>query len=199
MNNITTFKQNLEEQCNLDYRVNITNIKYSFNCKKSIVIDSEKNDCLMYTTRGILIVKYANFTCSILGSRQTYANITGLKSYEGVITSLNQFIMLTGMINDDFLSVKIDSISTCFSTIPCLKYNLLQYSPPKNISIRKPLKFSGVIIKQHTCSSTYFNSGKVVSVGLKDISQINNNYNFINSLMNNIQEKNFKKNGLWIL
>ena len=191
MNNIEDFKQKLKEQCDLDFRVNITNIKYSFNCKKTIIIDSEKYDCLTYTTRGIQIAKYANFTCSILGSRHTYANITGLKSYESVINSLYQFIMLTGMSFEDFFTVKIDSISTCFSTVPCLKYTLLQYSPPKNISIRKPLKFSGVIIKQHTCSSTYFNSGKVVSVGLKNISQANNNYSFINKLMNEIQ--NLKK------
>ena len=39
--------------------------------------------------------------------------------------------------------------------------------------IFKPCRFCGIIIKYQNCSLTYFNSGSVIIVGLKNIHELN--------------------------
>ncbi len=153
----------------------ITNIKFSFCVEKTVQVD--ETDCLVYYKRNNLIVKHSFFTCSILGKKRTHVNITGVKNFEQINKAVDVLINVSNITRDQITGFKIDNISATFETFPGLKSQII-CSNDSNISVFKPVKFCGLILKiNKKYSCTYFNSGKIIYVGAKSIETLNEVYN----------------------
>ena len=150
--------------------ISITNIKISFSCDKNVELNSDV--CINYYKCYNLIVKYGNFTYTFLGKNKTHLNITGIKSFLDVETAINSLTIFSNLELCNFKNFTIDNISTTFKTYPGLKEILLNIKDG-NFRIFKPCRFCGIIIKYKNCSLTYFNSGSVILVGLKNIHDLN--------------------------
>ena len=150
--------------------VTITNIKISFLCNKKVEIN--ENECLSYYKCYNLIAKYSNFTYTFLGKNKTHLNITGIKSFTDVESAIINLTNFSNLEISNFKYFTIDNISTTFKTYPGLKEILLNIKDT-NFHVFKPCRFCGIIIKYNKCSLTYFNSGSVILVGLKNIHDLN--------------------------
>ena len=178
-------------QCNLEkfiysisnqippQQVKITNIKLSFKSDEKVELDN--NACLQYYKRYILIAKYDNFTYTFLGNNKSHVNITGINSIENVKTAIISLTYFSNLKLYNCSKFSIDNISTTFKTHPGLKEIILNIKD-SNFYIFKPLRFCGIIIKYNNnnnnnnnnkFSLTYFNSGRVILVGLKNINDLN--------------------------
>ena len=149
--------------------VSITNIKISFLCNKIIEINNDI--CLSYYKCYNLIVKYDNYTYTFLGKNKSHINITGINSISDVKSAIIALTFFSNLQLINFKNFSVDNISTTFKTHPGLKELLLNIKQT-DFHIFKPCRFCGVIIKYQNCSLTYFNSGSVILVGLKNVHEL---------------------------
>lgn len=168
-------KQNHETDCTKNLKV--TNVKISFKVPFTVQI-TNKDLCLVYYSKNNLIIKYKNFTCTILGKNKTHVNITGLRNLTKIKPALLDLGVITniGLVRES--DITIDNISAVFSAKRGLKENILTTENNFDLKIYKPVKFCGVILKHKHTSCTYFNSGKNILVGAKSESILNEAYKY---------------------
>ena len=150
--------------------VTITNIKISFFCNKNVEINNDV--CINYYKCYNLIVKYENYTYTFLGKNKSHLNITGINSILNVESAIIGLTFFSNLQLSNFKNFTIDNISSTFNSHPGLKEILLKIKH-EDFRIFKPCRFCGIIIKYNKCSLTYFNSGSVILVGLKNIHVLN--------------------------
>ena len=173
--NLEDFIFLINQQLSESINCKITNIKLSFihkfssNTNEIIFYESL---CLIGVVKHILVVSYDEYKYTFLGRNKEHLNITGIKSFlniEKAITGLTNF---TNLKLCNFKNFAIDNISSTYKTYPGLKKALLHIKD-ENFKILKPTRFCGIIIKYNRSSLTYFNSGSVILVGLKNIADLN--------------------------
>ena len=150
--------------------ITITNIKISFLCNKIAEINNDV--CINYYKCYNLIVKYNNYTYTFLGKNKTHLNITGINSILNVESAIIGLTIFSNLQLNNFKKFTVDNISSTFKTHPGLKEILLNIKQV-DFCIFKPCRFCGIIIKYKNCSLTYFNSGSVILVGLKNVHELN--------------------------
>ena len=150
--------------------ISITNIKISFLCNKKAEINNDV--CISYYKCYNLIVKYDNYTYTFLGKNKSHLNITGINSILNVETAIIGLTRFSNLQLSNFKNFNVDNISSTFKTHPGLKEILLNINQV-DFRIFKPCRFCGIIIKYKNCSLTYFNSGSVILVGLKNVHELN--------------------------
>ena len=173
--NLEDFIFLINQQLSESINCKITNIKLSFVHKCS----SNTNEIIFYeplcqidVVKHILVVSYDEYKYTFLGRNKEHLNITGIKSFlniEKAITGLTNF---TNLKLCNFKNFAIDNISSTYKTYPGLKKALLHIKD-ENFKILKPTQFCGIIIKYNRSSLTYFNSGSVILVGLKNAHDLN--------------------------
>ena len=154
----------------VDKTIKINNLKISFLCNKKIDIDNDS--CLSYFKGYNLLVKFDKFTYTFLGKTKNHVNITGIKSFLEIEAAIKGILVFSNLNLENFKNFNIDNISASFVTHPGLKEIILN-TTNSDFTFFRPVKFCGIIIKYKKCSSTYFNSGKCIIVGLKSISDLN--------------------------
>ena len=151
----------------------ITNIKLSFTYTLlNVIIEFDEKICLVYTKRYTLIVKFGNFTYTFLGKNKKHLNITGIKSFLDIEKAITDLTIFSNLELCNFKCFSIDNISSTFKTYSGLK-RIIQNITDEEFKILIPQHFPGIVIKYNKCSLTYFNSGSVILVGLKNAHDLN--------------------------
>ena len=147
------------------HKTRITNIKISFKCHENVSV-KESAVVLSYHTRNNLIIKFSSYTCTILGKNHNFVNLTGLRKFEDIEKSVSELLKVSNITRANLSEIKIDNISAVFATYPGLKARIYSDNA-RLITLFRPPKFPGLILKINRKSCTYFNSGKCLLVGLK--------------------------------
>ena len=173
IDNLKEFILLINQQLSEPIDCKITNIKLSFtNISTNIEIEFDDNICISYYSNYILVAKFDDYTYTFLGKNKEHLNITGIKSFSNIEKAISALPIFSNLEICNFKYFTIDNISTTFKTHPGLR-QILQTIKESDFKILVPHHFCGIIIKYNRFSLTYFNSGAVILVGLKNISDLN--------------------------
>ena len=167
----------------------VTNIKISFFYDSQLLINEAK--CLSYFKKHNFIVKSKDFSYTFLGRSKQHVNITGIKSFNELKNSVINLLDFSNFQLHKLHTIKVDNISSTFTTYKGLKENILLENGnfSNELKVYKPSKFCGLILKFKGQSLTYFNSGKCVLVGAKNISELLFYFNYFTLFFQTLNSK----------
>lgn len=163
-----------------DYK--IINIKYS--CRLSCGLSFEQIEgCFPFFSShaglGRIVFRHKNFTFCLMGRKNTFLNVTGMKSFDGVMESINCFENFFQSTKILFPTFKFDSICALHTTSPKIIHTVLS---PKNtlfwvkrycnILSRVNIKPRPAIGYSSGMSANVFKSGKCIIFGASNLKDL---------------------------
>ena len=159
----------------------VLNVKASFEVRENHTLEENTGEYLFYCAGFVRILKFGEYTFSLMGFKQRYINITGCKSIENIYDAIELFKEKSGIIS--IQNVKINSISFKFCMrIDQSKLLFIKSSKSCIFNIKTFPRFSGICFKHkklRIAGNFFVQSQKFVCMGAKSLDEINK---YINDL-----------------
>ena len=162
----------------LPKNVHVTNIKFGLFLHTAIHLADEPYipadcvyDVLVYFSKNVYVCKTDSWTLTSFNQKTKYMSITGVHQIDQITLVVQRLCVLYNIEASNIKLVVIESVSCTFSTFANLREKILQ-SCEDDVLVNSHTKFSGLFIQTPIGQLTYFNSGKIISMGHKSYKSI---------------------------
>ena len=141
------------------------NVKASFCIESDPQLDADSASYLYYSAGSVMILKYKEFTYTLMEKKKEFINLTGCNSFKKINEAVYNFTYLTN--RTKIYNMKINTITfTLKIKLENDRFIYFKNNKPTNFTIKRFPKFCGVCFKYDVSkiSENYFHKSKKMVV-----------------------------------